>query len=196
MTLVCTIALCLAVLLATGCSATPPPAGNTVVVIETSMGTIKAQLWADKAPVTVANFLRYTDEKFYDGLIFHRVIKGFMVQCGGFTPDMRHKRGHDPIINEAKPELRNERGTLAMARTGEIDSATSEFFINLADNGPRGLDQRSRMPGEFGYCVFGKVIEGMDVVDKIAQVKCKLNEMGEEASPVEQVLIKSVRRAQ
>ena len=172
------------------------PASNPVVVIETSMGTIKVELWADKAPVTAANFLTYADEKFYDGLIFHRVIKGFMIQCGGYTPDGKRKAVHEPIKNEAGPELKNERGTLAMARTGQVDSATSQFFINLANNGPRGLDQRSRKPDEFGYCVFGKVVEGMDVVDKIAQVKCKANEMGETASPVEPVLMKSVRRAQ
>ena len=170
------------------------PASNPVVLIETSMGTIKVELWADQAPLTVANFLTYADEKFYDGLIFHRVIKGFMIQCGGYTPDLKRKAVHEPIQNEASPELKNERGTLAMARTRDVDSATSQFFINLANNGA-GLDQKSRKPAEFGYCVFGKVTEGMDVVDKIAQVKCKANEMGETASPVEAVLIKSVRRA-
>lgn len=216
MTVVYVAALCAAALLvAAGCSAEkdanrapsgdrdrtaakPPEAakGNPVVIIETSKGTIKAELWADKAPITVANFLRYTDEHHYDGLIFHRIVDGFMIQGGGMTPDGNPRRGHEPIRNEARPELRNQRGTLAMARTNVVDSATSQFFINLVDNGPKGLDQRSRTPDGFGYCVFGKVIEGMDVVDKIAQVPTKFGPGGEKSVPLETVEIVRVRRAE
>ncbi len=105
-----------------------------VVLIETSMGTIKAELWADKAPLTVANFLNYVDKGFYDGLIFHRVIDGFMIQGGGFAPNMQHKSTDSPIKNEASSEVPNKRGTLAMARTSDINSATSGFYINLVDN--------------------------------------------------------------
>jgi len=194
MTLVCTIALCLAVLLATGCSSTPRPAGNPVVVIETSMGTIKAQLWADKAPITVANFLRYADEKFYDGLIFHRVMKGFMVQCGGFTPDMSEKPCHEPIKNEAANGVKNLKGTLAMARTPVVDSAKAQFFINTGSNA--FLDHGGR---DYGYAVFGQVVEGMDVVAKIEAVRTgtiragKVDEM--EDVPLQPVIIKSIRRA-
>jgi cyclophilin family peptidyl-prolyl cis-trans isomerase len=226
MTLVYLAVLCAAVLVAAGCAADkqpnsapsgappqpavkPPPTGaqtqpaaattpatkgNPVVVIETSKGTIKAELWADKAPVTVANFLRYADERHYDGLVFHRIMDGFMIQGGGATADGRPRATHDPIRNEARPELRNRRGTLAMARTGVVDSATSQFFINLVDN--TGLDQRSRDPDGFGYCAFGKVIEGMDVVDKIAKVPTKVGPGGREKSvPTETVEIVRVRRA-
>jgi peptidyl-prolyl cis-trans isomerase B (cyclophilin B) len=164
---------------------------NPVVVIETSMGTIRAELLADKAPATVANFLKYTDEKFYDGTIFHRVIKGFMVQGGGMTADMRPKRTHAPIKNEARADVPNKRGTLAMARTNDVDSATSQFFINHKDNA--FLDHKNNTPQGFGYCVFGRVIEGMDVVDKIASVKTKT--VGRQGDvPAEPVTITSVRR--
>jgi len=167
-------------------------AANPVVIIETNLGTFKAELWADKAPGTVANFLRYTDEKFFDGLVFHRVIPDFMIQGGGYTPNGKKRAGHEAIQNEAKPTVRNDRGTLAMARTNAPHSATSEFFINLKDND--FLNQKNQTTSGYGYCAFGKVIEGMDVVDKIAKVKCKPNEMGENASPVETVEIKSIRR--
>jgi peptidyl-prolyl cis-trans isomerase A (cyclophilin A) len=166
-------------------------AENARVVIETSLGTIKAELWADKAPGTVANFLKYTDDKFFDGLIFHRVISGFMIQGGGFSPDMRQKRPAYPAIkNEARSDVKNVRGTLAMARTGVIDSAMCQFFINLLDNG--ALDHEVR---DFGYCVFGKVTEGMDVVDAIAKVATgEVNGMKD--VPLEPVTIKNVRRDQ
>ena len=141
--------------------------GNPVVTIRTSEGTIKVELWPDKAPISVKNFLRYVEEGFYDGLIFHRVIPTFMIQGGGFTPDMKQKRPHEPIKNEAQAEVKNERGTLAMARTGIVDSATCQFFINVKDN--PALDHRDDADG-FGYAVFGKVIDGMNVVDKIKNV--------------------------
>ncbi len=164
---------------------------NQLVLIETSMGTIRAELWADKAPQTVENFLSYTDKGFYDGLIFHRVIDGFMIQGGGFTSEMQQKRAGTPIRNEATAELSNDRGTLAMARTSDIHSATSQFFINLVHNA--SLDHKSNIPAEFGYCVFGKVVEGLDVVDTIGKVKTStLGHYGD--VPVEPVVIKSIRR--
>ena len=187
-----TVVACIAVV---GCVANKEKnvkAANTVVVIETSKGTIKAELWADKAPGTVANFLSYVDESFYDGLIFHRVIPGFMIQGGGFTPTMNQKATHAQIKNEASAAAPNRRGTLVMARTGVIDSATAQFFINLVDNG--FLDHKSETTQGFGYCVFGAVTEGMDVVDAIAKVQTRT--MGQfENVPAEAVVIKSVRRA-
>ena len=139
------------------------------VTMETSMGTITLELNDEKAPETVKNFIRYAKEGHYDGTIFHRVIDGFMIQGGGFTKDMNQKKTHDPIRNEAVNGLKNKRGTIAMARTMVVDSATSQFFINLVDNG--FLDFQSPTPQGFGYAVFGKVTDGMDVVDKIAKVK-------------------------
>ncbi len=142
---------------------------NPVVIMETSEGTIKIELWKDKAPGTVANFLRYVDDGFYSGTIFHRVIADFMIQGGGMTPDMKEKKTRDPIRNEATPELKNMRGTIAMARTSLIHSATAQFFINVVDND--FLNQKNKTPAGFGYAVFGQVIEGMDVVDKIRAVQ-------------------------
>jgi len=162
---------------------------NPVVVMETSEGTIKIELWPDKAPKTVANFLSYVDEKFYDGTIFHRVIENFMIQGGGFTPDMIQKSTHAPIQNEAKADLKNVRGAIAMARTSVVDSATAQFFINTVDN--RFLDHAGETQRTFGYAVFGKVIDGMDVVDKIRKVQTAQGDV-----PVKQILIKSVRRAE
>ena len=167
-------------------------AGKHLVVIETSMGTMKAELWAEKAPQTVGNFLNYVDKKFYDGLIFHRVIDGFMIQGGGFSPEMKQKAPDRPITNEATAELKNNRGTLAMARTNDINSATSQFFINLVDND--FLNHKSSNPREFGYCAFGVVSEGLEVLDAIGKVKT--NTVGHyEDVPVEPVVIKSIRRA-
>ena len=137
--------------------------------IETSMGTITVELDDAKAPVTVANFLAYAQAGHYDGTIFHRVIDGFMIQGGGFTKDMNQKPTKAPIKNEAANGLKNLRGTLAMARTMVVDSATSQFFINLVDND--FLDYRGPDPRTFGYAVFGKVTDGMEVVDRIAKVK-------------------------
>ena len=139
------------------------------VTMETSVGTITLELNDEKAPETVKNFVQYAKEGHYDGTIFHRVIDGFMIQGGGFTKDMNQKKTREPIRNEAMNGLKNLRGTIAMARTMVVDSATSQFFINLVDNG--FLDFQSPSPQGFGYAVFGKVTDGMDVVDKIAKVK-------------------------
>ncbi len=165
--------------------------GNPVVLIETSQGNVTAELWPDKAPKTVENFLGYVDEGFFDGLVFHRVIPNFMIQGGGFTPDMRQKPTKAPIINEARADTPNSRGTLAMARTGEVDSATAQFFINLIDN--TYLNHTARTPKGFGYAVFGQVLEGMDVVDKIAAVPT--GTIGPfENVPRTPVVIRSIRR--
>lgn len=143
-----------------------PP--NPIVLMKTSLGQIKIELWPDKAPETVKNFLRYVNEGFFDGTIFHRVISNFMIQGGGFTPDMAQKPAHEPIKNEARSDVKNERGTIAMARTMVVDSATAQFFINVVDN--PFLNHVDNTPAGFGYAVFGKVIDGMDVVDKIKDV--------------------------
>lgn len=148
---------------------TPKKGGNPLVLLETSMGNIKVELYPDKAPVTVSNFLAYVKEGHYDGLVFHRVIGNFMVQGGGFTPDMKERRpAHPPIRNEAGNGLKNDRGTLAMARTNVVDSATAQFFINVVTND--FLNHTDETPRGFGYAVFGKVTEGMNVVDKIRNV--------------------------
>lgn len=155
---------------------------------KTSKGTFTVELFEEQAPISAQNFLRYADEGFFDGTIFHRVIPGFMVQGGGMTEDMGNKRGHDPIKNEATNGLKNKRGTLSMARTNDIDSATSQFFINVVDND--FLDHR---PGSYGYAVFGQVTSGMDVVDAIVAVKTG-NRAGHQDVPVETVTIESVKR--
>ena len=139
------------------------------VTMETSMGTISLALDDAKAPETVANFIQYAKDGHYDGTIFHRVIDGFMIQGGGFTKDMNQKDTREPIRNEAMNGLRNKRGTIAMARTMVVDSATSQFFINLVDND--FLDFQNPTPQGFGYAVFGSVTDGMEVVDSIAKVK-------------------------
>ena len=133
------------------------------VALATSAGDIVLELYPDKAPKTVANFLQYVAERHYEGTIFHRVMDGFMIQGGGFTPDMQQKPTREPIPLEANNGLKNDRGTIAMARTGNPNSATAQFFINVVDN--RGLN--APMPDGYGYAVFGKVVSGMDVVDKI-----------------------------
>ena len=140
-----------------------------MVTLETSLGVIKVELYPDKAPVSVQNFLAYVKEGHYDGLIFHRVIRDFMIQGGGFTKEMKERGSkHPPIRNEADNGLSNDRGTLAMARTSVVDSATAQFFINVVNND--FLNHRSKTPQGYGYAVFGKVVEGMDVVDKIRAV--------------------------
>lgn len=139
---------------------------NPMVLISTNHGDIKLELNKDKAPITVDNFLSYLEDGFYNDTIFHRVIPNFMIQGGGFTGDMKQKSTKAPIKNEADNGLKNKRGTVAMARTSVVDSATSQFFLNLVDN--NFLDHGGR---DYGYAVFGKVVDGMDVVDKIASVK-------------------------
>ena len=180
------------VLLALGLmTATLAHAENPVVVIETNKGEITVELWQDKAPITVENFLRYADNNLYEGLIFHRVIPGFMVQGGGYDENMMELSPYSPIENEASAEVPNNRGTLAMARTNVVDSATSQFFINLVDND--FLNHVSTAPHEYGYAVFGTVIEGMDVVDSIADVETR-RRGAHQNMPVEAVVIESVTR--
>jgi len=167
--------------------------GRPVVMIETSMGAIKAELWSDAAPVTVANFLAYVDARHFDGLIFHRVMKGFMIQGGGFDKALIEKSSGAPIRNEASGDKKHNRGTLGMARTDVIDSATSEFFINLVNND--FLNHVDKTFEGFGYCAFGKVIEGMDVVDKIGSVPVAPS-AGHKHVPKTPVIIKTVRRVE
>jgi cyclophilin family peptidyl-prolyl cis-trans isomerase len=191
-------------------AAAPARAANPVVVMETSMGTIKIELYPDKAPVTVKNFLGYVDDKFYDNTIFHRVMgkentedqKDFMIQGGGFTKDRKEKKTKESIKNEADNGLSNKRGTIAMARTNNPNSATAQFFINVKDNDFLNKNDRSA-----GYAVFGKVIDGMDVVDKIKAVKTgtkkftvpnprdpeKTIDADFENVPEEEIVIKSIR---
>jgi cyclophilin family peptidyl-prolyl cis-trans isomerase len=167
--------------------------GNPKVLIKTTKGNITVELYPDKAPLSVQNFLSYVDEKFYDGTIFHRVIKGFMIQAGGFSANLVEKRGKPPIKNEADNGLKNKRGTIALGRTPEVHSATCHFYINHEDN--PGLDHRNNTPEGFGYAVFGKVIKGMDVVDAIANAKTMVK--GNDADvPRETITIISIRRIQ
>jgi len=161
----------------------------TKIRIETSQGVIVAELDGEKAPVTVQNILDYVRDGFYDGTIFHRVIDGFMIQGGGFDANMEMKDTRPPIKNEAGNGLKNVRGTLAMARTSVVDSATAQFFINLVDNG--FLDHKNETPAGFGYAVFGKVVEGLDVVDKIGKVKTG-NSRGFQDVPAEHVVLEKV----
>ena len=168
----------------------PAPApGNPVVVVSTSMGDITLELFKDRAPVSVENFLQYVADGFYEGTIFHRVKPGYVIQGGGYTPQMVEKSTRPPIQNEATNGLRNTRGTVAMARTRALRSATSQFYINLLNNA--ALDHRGYSPEDFGYAVFGRVLSGMDVVDKIGQVKTGTKDDHEDV-PVEPVLINKV----
>jgi len=161
---------------------------DPLVVIRTSEGDITLRLFPDKAPVTVENFLRYVDEGFYNGTIFHRVIQDFMIQGGGFLPDMTEKANGDPIVNESKNRLHNNRGTIAMARTNDPDSATSQFFINQRNN--LRLDWA---PGRDGYTVFGEVVTGMNVVDFIATAPTgKVGGFGD--VPLEPIVITEIAR--
>ena len=168
-------------------------AANPVVLMKTSMGDVKIELFADKAPLTVKNFLQYVEDRFFDGTIFHRVIPDFMVQGGGFTEDMQRKETRATIKNEARTDVPNKRGTLAMARTGEVDSASSQFFVNLKDNA--FLDHKDDTAKGFGYCVFGQVLSGMDVVDKIAKVPTKTVYVHRNV-PVKPVVILSIRKVE
>ena len=159
-----------------------------MVIFSTSMGDITIELLTEEAPITTKNFLDYVDAGFFDGTIFHRVIPGFVIQGGGFTADMNQKATQAPIKNEADNGVKNARGTLSMARTSDINSATSQFFINLKDN--EFLDHGTR---DFGYAVFAKVVEGMDVVDKIAAVKT--GDRGYHSDvPVEPIVTNTARR--
>ena len=167
-----------------------PAPGNPVVVVSTSLGDITLELFKDRAPVSVENFLQYVTEGFYPDTVFHRVKKGFMIQGGGYTASLAEKPTRPPIQNEATNGLRNARGTLGMARRAALRSATSQFYINLVDN--RMLDHTGYTPDEFGYAVFGRVLSGMDVVDRIADVPTKTT-VDMEDVPVDPVIIKSVR---
>jgi len=169
---------------------TAPKGGKPVVQFETSMGVIKAELYPDKAPITVKNFLTYVREGYYDGLVFHRVIRDFMIQGGGFTKEMKEKGAkHPPIKNEADNGLKNDRGTLAMARTQVVDSASAQFFINTVNND--FLNHRAKSPQGYGYAVFGKVIEGMDVVDKIRAVPTASSGMHQDVPKQPVVILKA-----
>jgi len=160
------------------------------VRIVTNLGEIVVELYPDKAPVTVRNFLRYVKEKAYDDTIFHRVVKDFVVQGGGFDRDMKPIKTHSPIVNEANNGLKNLRGTIAMARTSDPDSATSQFYINVKDNA--ALDHRDSSQMGMGYCVFGKVVKGLDVVDRISRVRTRAFK-GHQNVPVDPVVIESIR---
>jgi cyclophilin family peptidyl-prolyl cis-trans isomerase len=162
---------------------------NPVVLITTNKGDIRVELDAEKAPITTQNFLEYVNDRHYDGLIFHRVIPGFMIQGGGMDAQMKEKKNKTPIKNEAANGLKNNVGTIAMARTNVVDSATSQFFINLKNND--FLNHRSSAPAEYGYAVFGKVLEGMDVVQNIEKVKTG-NQGHHQDVPVEAVVINSI----
>jgi peptidyl-prolyl cis-trans isomerase A (cyclophilin A) len=159
-----------------------------MVRFETTLGDFAIELYEKDAPVTVANFLKYIDNGFFDGTIFHRIVPGFVIQGGGFTEDMTQKSTQPSIKNEADNGLKNERGTLSMARTNDVNSATSQFFVNLKDN-----DFLDHKRGNFGYAVFARVTEGMDVIDKIAAVETG-RRRGFDDVPVEAVIMKRVRR--
>jgi peptidyl-prolyl cis-trans isomerase B (cyclophilin B) len=161
------------------------------VLLETNYGDITIELDKEKAPISVENFLTYVDSGFYDGTIFHRVIDNFMIQGGGFTPNMEQKKTNNPIKNEAKNGLGNEAGTIAMARTNVVDSATSQFFINVNNND--FLDHKSDNPSGFGYAVFGKVVEGMPVINRI-KATSTTSQSGHQDVPKEPIIIKKVKR--
>jgi peptidyl-prolyl cis-trans isomerase A (cyclophilin A) len=161
---------------------------NPTVLMETSLGKVTIELFQKESPLSVKNFLTYVKDGFYNGTAFHRVMPGFMIQGGGFTLEMMQKSTRKPVPNEASNGLKNERGTIAMARTSDPDSATAQFFINLVDN--NGLNRPQ--PDGYGYAVFGRVIEGMDVVDRIAGVRTGVR-MGMRDVPLEPVEIKSLK---
>ena len=163
---------------------------NPMVEMRTSLGTMKVELYPDKAPKTAENFLQYAREGFYDGTVFHRVISGFMIQGGGFTPDMSEKETRAPIANEASNGLKNVRGSLAMARTGDPHSASSQFFINTVDN--PFLDFTAETVQGYGYAVFGQVVEGLETLDAIKKVSTGSRD-GYDDVPVDPVVIESVR---
>jgi len=166
-------------------------AADPQVEMRTSMGTVVIELYPDKAPLTVDNFLQYVGDRHYDGTVFHRVIPGFMIQAGGFGPDFSEKPARKPVRNEAANGLRNETGTIAMARTPDPHSATAQFFINIADN--EFLNFRFPTLEGYGYSVFGKVVKGMDVVNRIAAVQTGPGPAAHRDVPVKPVIIKSAR---
>jgi peptidyl-prolyl cis-trans isomerase A (cyclophilin A) len=159
-----------------------------MIRFETSLGDFTIEFYEKEAPESVANFMRYIDDGFFDGTIFHRIVPGFVIQGGGFTEDMSQKRTKPPVKNEADNGLKNSRGTLSMARTNDINSATSQFFVNLKDN-----DFLDHSRGNFGYAVFARVTQGMEVIDKIAAVETGRTR-GFDDVPLEAVTMKSVRR--
>ncbi len=169
-------------------------AENVRVLMATSLGDVTLELDADKAPKTVANFLNYVDRGFYNDTVFHRVIDGFMIQGGGFTTDLERKDTDAPVGNEADNGLKNLRGTIAMARTSQPDSATAQFFVNLVDNA--FLDHREKTRRGWGYAVFGKVVSGMEVVDEIARLATTARPSGMRDVPIELPVIKSMSRVQ
>lgn len=183
-------ALVLGLFLAGGAMAAE--AKNPVVLIETNQGNVKVELFEKEAPISVKNFLDYAKSGFYKGTIFHRVIPGFMIQGGGFTQNLEQKATKAPIKNEATNGVKNDRGTIAMARTNVVDSATSQFFINVVDN--KFLNHQP-MTGQmgYGYAAFGKVIEGMDVVDKIAATRTGIGSNGMPDVPAQPMIIKDIR---
>jgi len=166
-------------------------AANPQVELKTSMGTVVIELDPDKAPLTVDNFLQYVKDRHYDGTAFHRVIPGFMVQGGGYGPDFSEKPTRKPVRNEASNGLRNDVGTIAMARTNDPHSATAQFFINVANN--ESLNFRYPTQEGYGYCVFGKVVKGMDVVNRIVKIPTGTGPGGHRDVPVKPVIIESVR---
>lgn len=178
------------VLFSANLMAAEPAAKRTHVVLDTSFGQIELELADDKAPISTQNFLGYVDSGFYSNTIFHRVIPGFMVQGGGFTREMNQKSTRDPIKNEAQNGLKNVRGTIAMARTSSVNSATSQFFINTNDN--EMLDNGVR---DYGYAVFGKVTKGMEVVDQIVNARTA-TQKGMQNVPIDPILIKSAKRVE
>jgi peptidyl-prolyl cis-trans isomerase A (cyclophilin A) len=159
-----------------------------MIRFETTLGDFTVEFYEKEAPLSVANFLRYVDDGFFDSTIFHRIVPGFVIQGGGFTEDMSQKKTHPTVKNEADNGLKNSRGSLSMARTNDINSATSQFFVNLKDN-----DFLDHSRGNFGYAVFARVTQGMDVIDKIAAVETA-RKRGFDDVPVEPVIMKSVRR--
>jgi cyclophilin family peptidyl-prolyl cis-trans isomerase len=186
---ICFVLLGLLLQTATPAAPLQPAPGNPVVTIETSMGTIVIELFKDQAPVSTANFLQYVRDGFYPGTVWHRVVPGYVIQGGGFTAALAEKQTRPPIQNEATNGLSNRRGTVAMARTRVLRSATSQFYINLSNNSQ--LDHRGYSPADFGYAVFGRVLEGMDVADRIGGVKTGVKEAMDDV-PLEPVVIKAV----
>ena len=181
-----TVAATLFVFVSLGVGAADPQ-----VEMKTSMGTVVIELYPDRAPLTVDNFLQYVKDRHYDGTVFHRVIPGFMIQGGGFGPDFSEKPARKPVRNEAANGLRNETGTIAMARTPDPHSATAQFFINVANN--ESLDFRFPTQEGYGYCVFGKVVKGMDVVYRIVKVQTGPGPAGHQNVPVKPVIIEQAR---